>query len=102
MAYSTEILNHALELATEWGDNFRKPIAERMKIKFPELRDEQIAEVEATVKKAEYRLYEIAAMEETGEITESDITLIAAREFPWMDASHLGRLKNIGMYYARR
>ncbi len=102
MAYSTEILNHALELATEWGDNFRKPIVERMKIKFPELADEQIAEIEELVKKAEYRLYEIAAMEETGQIAEAEITTIAAREFPWMDAAHLGRLKNIGMYYARR
>ena len=102
MAFSTEILNHALELATEWGDSFRKPIAERMKTKFPELDDEQIAEIEALVRKAEYRIYEIAAMEETGEITENDSTLIAAREFPWMDAAHLGRLKNIGMYYARR
>ena len=102
MAYSTEILNHALELATEWGDNFRKPIAERMKTKFPELPDEQIAEIEALVRKAEYRIYEIAAMEETGQIAEAEITTIAAREFPWMDAAHLGRLKNIGMYYARR
>ncbi|MGD9587994.1 MAG: hypothetical protein AB7Q37_07110 [Pyrinomonadaceae bacterium] len=100
--FSREILNAALELATEWGENFRKPIAERMISRFPELLEDEISEIEAFVRKAEYRIYEIAEMEERGEITEGDITRIAAEEFPWMDGGHIGRLKNIGMYYARR
>ncbi len=97
-----EILNAALELATEWGENFRKPIAARMKARFPALKEEEIVEIGAFVRKAEYRIYEIAAMEESGEISESDITRLAAVEFPWLDGGHIGRLKNIGMYYARR
>ncbi|MBK9154144.1 MAG: hypothetical protein IPM25_08000 [Chloracidobacterium sp.] len=100
--FSREILNAALELATEWGENFRKPIAERMISRFPELSEDEISEIEAFVRKAEYRIYEIAEMEERGEITEGAITRIAAEEFPWMDGGHIGRLKNIGMYYARR
>ncbi len=100
--HDNEILNAALELATEWGDNFRKPIAERMKARFPALNEEEIVEMEAFVRKAEYRICELAAMEESGEISESDITRLAAEEFPWLDGGHIGRLKNIGMYYARR
>lgn len=97
-----KVLNAALEFATEWGENFRKPIAERMLVRFPELSEAEIAEIEAAVRKAEYRIYEIAEMEMRGEISESDITRIAAEEFPWLEGHHIGRLKNIGMYYARR
>ncbi len=97
-----EVLNAALELATEWGENFRKPIAERMLARFPDLTESEVAEIEAVVRRAEYRIYEIAEMEMRGEISESDITRLASEEFPWMESGHIGRLKNIGMYYARR
>jgi hypothetical protein len=97
-----DILNAALELATEWGENFRKPIAERMKARFPDLTEDDIIEAERYAKVAESRIYTLAEMEERGEISESDITRIAAEEFPWLDGSHIGRLRNIGMYYARR
>lgn len=100
--FDPAILNAALELATEWGENFRKPIAERLNARFPDLTETDIAEIESFVRKAESRIYEIAEMEERGEILEADITRIAAEEFPWMDGGDIGRLKNIGMYYARR
>ncbi|MBK9164199.1 MAG: hypothetical protein IPM21_09845 [Acidobacteria bacterium] len=97
-----EILNAALELATEWGENFHKPIGDRMKARFPGITDGEIGEAEAIAKRAESRIYELAEMEERGQLSESDITRIAAEEFPWLEADHIGRLKNIGMYYARR
>jgi len=100
--FDQDVLNAALELATEWGENFRKPIAERLNARFPDLTMNDIVEMESYVREAESRIYEIAEMEERGEILESDITRIAAEEFPWMDGNHIGRLKNIGMYYARR
>ena len=100
--FDAEILNAALELASEWGENFRKPIGERMKAKFPGLTDGEISEAESIAKTAESRIYELAEMEERGEISETDITRIAAEQFPWIDAGQIARLKNIGMYYARR
>lgn len=100
--FDPDILNAALELATEWGENFRKPISDRMKSRFPELTENEIIEIESFVRQAESRIYEIAETEERGEISEGEITRVAAEEFPWMDASRIARLKNIGMYYARR
>jgi hypothetical protein len=101
-SYDSKIFNAALELATEWGENFGKPIADRLRERFSDLSDDEILVITDLVRKAEYRIYEFASMEESGRISESDITRIAAEEFPWMDSSHIGRLKNIGMYYARR
>lgn len=97
-----EILNACLELVTEWGENFRKPIGDRIKSKFPGLTDDEISEAETIAKTAESRIYTLAEMEERGEISENDIGRIAAQEFPWLDGDHISRLKNIGMYYARR
>ena len=100
--FDSEILNATLEIATEWGENFHKPIAGRMNARFPALEDDEIAKIEAFVRKAEYKIYEFAEIEERGEISESDITRLAAEEFPWMNGGHIARLKNIGMFYARK
>jgi hypothetical protein len=100
--FDSEILNAALEIATEWDDNFRKPIADRMLSTFPQLTADEIAEIEQIVKAAEYFIYELAEQELEGKITEADIIPAAVGKIGWIDRAHVLRLKNIGMYYARR
>ena len=100
--FSDELLNLALKLATEWGENFRKPIHERIRITHPELTDPEIDELTAIVSKAESRIYALAEEEMEGKITEFEIVPQAMREFPWLGAANASRLANIGMYYARR
>lgn len=101
-AYSDALLNLALELATEWGDNFRKPIHERIRLTHPELTDAEIDELAAIASKVESRIYALAEDEMAGKITEFDIVPTATGEFPWLSHSNAARLANIGMYYARR
>ena len=36
-AMDAAILNHALEMALEWGENFHKPIQERLRNAYPAL-----------------------------------------------------------------
>jgi hypothetical protein len=98
----TALLNKALELATEWGENFRKPIHDRLRVFYPELSDADIDALTAIVRAAESRVYAIAELEMQGGISEFDIVNAVLAEFPWMDESQAARLKNIGMYYARR
>ncbi len=100
--YSPDLLNYALQLATEWGESFRKPINERLIVKLPGLSDTEIAEITDIVRAAEYKIYALAERELAGEITEGDITRLAHEEIPWITDDHALRLKTIGMYYARR
>ncbi len=100
--FTDELLNLALELATEWGDNYRKPIHVRIRVKHPELTDAEIDELTAIARQAESRIYSLAEDEMAGSIGEYDIIPTAIREFPWLSPGNAGRLKNIGMYYARR
>ncbi len=100
--FSDELLNTALELATEWGENFRKPIHDRIRQKYPDLADTEIDELTETARCAESRIYTLAEDELAGTLTEGEIVTAAMREIPWLNAQNAGRLKNIGMYYARR
>jgi hypothetical protein len=100
--YSDDLLNTALGLATEWGENFRKPIHDRLREKYPDLTDERIEEITTLVRLAESRIYALAEDRNSGTITESDAARIARAEFPWLDHSNIARLSNIGMYYANR
>ena len=100
--FTDELLNTALELATEWGENFRKPIPERIRQKYPDLTDAEIDALTIIARRAESRIYELAEDELAGKLSEYEIVLEAMREFTWLNSSNAGRLKNIGMYYARR
>ncbi|HMT07146.1 MAG TPA: hypothetical protein PKA82_04010 [Pyrinomonadaceae bacterium] len=100
--FADDILNLALELATEWGENFRKPIHDRLRVSHPNLTDAEIDELSTIVRHAESRIYALAEDELAGKIAEGDITSAAIRDFSWLSPTNAGRLKNIGMYYARR
>lgn len=101
-SFNVDLLNLAVELATEWGENFRKPIHERIRVTQPDLTDAEIDELAAIASKVESRIYALAEDEMAGSIGEYDIITMATSEFPWLSSSNAGRLKNIGMYYARR
>jgi hypothetical protein len=96
------LLNKALEFATEWGENFRKPINDRIRVYYPGLSDDEIDELTRIVTTAESRVYAIAELELEGRISEYEIVQTVIAEFPWMSVTNAARLKSIGMYYARR
>ena len=101
-AFSDELLNYALKLTTEWGENYGKPINERIMGLFPELSDDEIAELTKLSREAEYYIYDLAAQELDGKIREDQIVPLAREKFEWLDRDNAARLANIGMYYARR
>ena len=101
-AFSVELLNYALKLATEWGENYGKPINERILSLFPELSDDEIDQLTNLSREAEYYIYDLATQELDGKIREDQIVPLAIEKFTWLDRENTARLANIGMYYARR
>jgi hypothetical protein len=100
--FPADLLNNALELVTEWGENFRKPIAERLPRRYPDLSPGEIEQIEKLVKEAENHIYGLAESELAGKLTENEIVPTALARFPWLDSGQAVRLKNIGMFYARK
>lgn len=102
LEFPVEMMNHALEFATEWGPNFRKPIHERMRSIYPTLTDDEIDRLKAIADEAESFILHLAENELAGEMTEQDIVPLAAERFPWVYQNQLNRIKGIGMYWARK
>ncbi len=100
--FSDELLNYALKLTTEWGENYGKPIKERILRLFPELSDQEIDALTKISREAEYYIYDLAAQELDGKINEHDIVPFARGKFTWLDRENSSRLANIGMFYARK
>lgn len=100
--YTPRMMNAALELATEWGENFRKPIDSRMLERFPELSTDDISWLYENARKAESFIYGLGERELNGQISENDIVRLARCEFAWLAAANADRLKGIAMFYARK
>ena len=100
--FPVEMMNHALALATEWGENFRQPINERMHLKYPDLTDDEIDRLKKIADEAESCILSLADDELAGKINESNIVPMAQEKHPWVDEDQLYRIKNIGMYWARK
>lgn len=100
--FSDQLLNAALELVTEWGENFGKPIDDRILAIYPQLTSDEIAALTKISREAEYFIYSLAERELAGEISETEIPQLAVREHPWLNAQNTARLTGIGMFYARK
>lgn len=100
--FSAQLLNAALELTTEWGENYGKPIDERILAKYPDLTPNEIATLTKISGEAEYFIYSLAERELAGEISETEIPQLAVKEHPWLNAQNTARLTGIGMFYARK
>ncbi len=100
--FSAQLLNAALELTTEWGENFGKPINERILAKYPRLTPDEIAALTKISREAEYFIYSLAERELAGEISENEIPQLAVEKHPWLNAQNTARLTGIGMFYARK
>lgn len=101
-AFSAELLNYALKLTTEWGENYGKPIDERILRLFPELSDDEIASLTKLSRDAEYYIYDLATQELDAKIREDQIVPLAREKFTWLDRDNAARLAGIGMFYARK
>ncbi|MFT3744154.1 MAG: hypothetical protein QM785_07660 [Pyrinomonadaceae bacterium] len=100
--HEAELLNKALELATEWGENFRKPIHDRLRVFYPNLTDPEIDHLTTLAREAESYIYHLGERELAGEIHETDIPNLAREKYPWLNNHNVSRLTGISMFYARK
>ncbi len=102
LGFSDALLNDAMELSIEWGENYRKPIYERLHKKYPQITAEEAEKIQKHCREAESYIYAMGEKELNGDISEADIVPLAQRKYPWVNARHWYRLKNIAMFYARK
>ncbi len=98
-----EILNFGLELAMEWGENWLKPIQERLHAKYPGLSSEERDRLDVICREAMKFAYETVyrMAEASGKATSrTDFASVLGQRYPWIDRKNAEHLFSKGMYYA--
>ena len=98
-----DLLNEGLYLAMEWGEDWLKPIQERLAVRHPALSKEDLDEINAISQKAmrfgHGAVYDLA-LKSGDETSYGDFEPAMIAQYPWVDAKNLSRLFSQGMYYA--
>lgn len=102
--FAPDLLNFALDLSLEWGENWLQPINERVRDAYPELSETQAQTLEDWC--VEARNFAYAEVEKWYPMEVEDKADKAMettrRKYPQIDEHNLSRLYNQGMYYAWR
>jgi hypothetical protein len=101
-SHPDDILNYALELHLEWGENFGKPIHDRMKQKYPHLWPQEIDQLDSLAKAIKYDSFRLFEQERDKEILEYEVQRRIKEQFPGISQDNINSLTVQGMYYARR
>lgn len=99
---NTDLPNQALDLCLEWGEMFNQPTQERMMQRHPDLTQEKADELDRLAREVRSFVYDLCQQEYEGKMEESKLHLLTRRRYPWVSDTNFYRMKNVGMYYARR
>jgi hypothetical protein len=103
MEYSSELLNKALNISLEWGENWLAPIQQRLKEKETRLTDTQLNEIDELCRQQVTRFaWKQFEAEADGEQTVSEAKATIMNAFPWISPDNLAQLSSQGQYYARK
>ncbi|WP_018294320.1 hypothetical protein [Mariprofundus ferrooxydans] len=97
------LLNYALDLAQEWGNEWLKPIQERLGNVYPHLTQEQLDKHNAIAQDAMKYGHDLVysmAEEQGKDINESKWKEVYLSHYPWVDSKNLKHLFSTGSYYA--
>ncbi len=99
------LLNYALHLAQEWGNDWMQPIQQRLGKSYPNLSDRELNRLNDLAQNAmrySYNLaYELYEKTEGGDIGK-EWRVACLSKFPWIDDKNLKHLHSTGRYYAMR
>ena len=102
--FAPEILNFALDLSLEWGENWLQPINGRVLATHPQLTRDDAETLNAWC--VEVRTFAFAEVYPwyAREVENKAARALEGtrRKYPHIDAENLSRLYNQGMYYAWR
>lgn len=97
------LMNYALELAQEWGDDWLKPIQDRLKKAFPNLKHDELDKYNSISQEAMkfgHDLVYSMAEQQGKNIDKTQWEEEFLSRYPWVDKKNLKHLFSTGSYYA--
>jgi len=100
------LLNYALDLAQEWGDNWMQPIQPRLKAAFPGLNEQKLNRLnyvaQSAVKFGQELTLSMAEKEGVKNLNATNWRATFLKKFQWADEKNLKRLYTTGTYQAMK
>jgi hypothetical protein len=97
------LLNEGLDLAMDWGEDWLAPIQGRLAKRHPDLRRDQLDELDAVCQEAmrfgHETAYDLVRRQGKGATQDTFVPLVIAR-YSWITSETADRLFNMSMYYA--
>jgi len=93
------LLNEGLALAMEWGQDWGKPIQERLHIRHPHLTPIQLDDLNAKCRDAMFFGHGVVWDTGVRHASEETFSRIFKARFPWADDRNISALFNQSMYY---
>ena len=108
MNFSEEILNTALEMSMEFGENWLKPIHERLHKKYPDISSEDLDKLNSICKKVNQ--FANNYVYKGGSVINGEIEFVNFNQFKkdillkysWITENNLSHLYSQSCYYARK
>jgi len=108
MNFSEEMLNTALEMSMEFGENWLKPIHERINKKYPDISSEDLEKLNSLCKKINQ--FANNYFYENGSVINDEIKFVDFDKFKndilskynWISKDNLSHLYSQSCYYARK
>jgi len=102
-ARDIEIRNVGLDLAMEWGENWLRPIQDRLSAKYPDLDQGDLDRYDrlcrAAMKEGHDLVWDMAQVG-IDRVNDDEWKRQLKASYPWIDDANLSRLFSQGMYYA--
>jgi len=95
-----QILNTALDMALEWGENFHKPIQERLQQAYPHLSQAEADAFDSLCREIIQFAFQQVERAYVNEITGEEATTNITSRYPLLSAESLARMWSQGQYYA--
>ena len=108
MEFSKEILNIALDMSMEFGENWLKPINDRLHKKYPEISSEDLEAINSICK--EVNKFANDYVYKSGSVINKEISFVDFKKFKvdillkyiWISESNLSHLYSQSYYYAMK
>ena len=100
------LLNYALDIAQEWGDDWLKPIQDRLGKSYPSFTIEELENyntiAQSAMKLGHDLVYSMAEKQGRNKISQGKWEESYLTRYPWVDKKNLSHLFSTGMYYAMK
>jgi hypothetical protein len=102
MQWNDEILNVALNMSLEWGENHRKPINARLLARFPMLSEAEVESYNQVCREIQSYAFDQIEAAYVKRISWPEAHQNVMSRYPGLSEERYGRLNSQGHYYAWR